>query len=99
MCNTATGMLEKGKSKALVTKSDDKINIKKQMNPGSKGIRFNLKDHDSKSKMTSSQKGKSTRPILKMNVKTTTDDQQSVNMTREENGSWDDTETDHAYDH
>ena len=80
-------MLGKQKSKALVTNPDDKINIKKQINPDSNDIWFNLRDHDSKSMMTSSQKVKSTKPILKMNAKTTTDDQQSVNMFCEENGS------------
>ena len=49
--------------------------------------------------MTSSQKVKSTKPILKMNAKTTTDDQKLVNLICEENDSQDDTETDHAYDH
>ena len=97
--NTAACMLGKAKSKALVTNPDDKINIKKQMNPGSKGIRFNLKDQDAKSMKTSSQKVRSTKPILKMNAKTTTDDQKSVNLNCEENDSQDDTETDHAYDH
>ena len=63
--NTVAGMLGKAKSIALVTDPDDKINIKKQMNPGSKGVRFNLKDHDAKSMITSSQKGKSTKPVSK----------------------------------
>ena len=45
--NTAAGMLEKANSKTLVTNPDDRINNKKQTNPGSKGIRFNLRDHDS----------------------------------------------------
>ena len=89
----------KAKGKALVTNPDDKINIKKQMNPGSTGIRFNLRDHGSQSMMTSSQKVIATRLILKTNALTTSDDQQSVNMVCEENGSWDDTEMDHAYDH
>ena len=34
-----------------------------------------------------------------MNTTTTADDQRSVNMICEENDSWDDPETDHAYDH
>ena len=45
------------------------------------------------------QKINSTKPILKMYTKITTNDQQSVNMICQENDSWDDTETDHAYDH
>ena len=96
--NTAAGMLGKAKSKILVTNLDDKINIKEQMNQGSKGIRFNLRDHDSKSMMTSSQLVKSTKPILKMNMKTKTDDQQSVKKICKENDLWDDNETDHAFD-
>ena len=38
--NTVAGMLAKANSKTLVTNPDDKINIKKQMNPGSKGVRL-----------------------------------------------------------
>ena len=38
--NTAAGILEKAKSKTLVTNPDDEINIKKQMNPSSKDIMF-----------------------------------------------------------
>ena len=49
--------------------------------------------------MIHSLKVKSTKPILKTNIKTMTDDQQSVTMISEETDSWDDTETDHAYDH
>ena len=74
--NAMTGMLERAKSKISGTNPSDKINIKKEMNPGSKGIRFNLRDHDSKSMMSSWQKVKSTKPILKLNTKATTDDQQ-----------------------
>ena len=91
-------MLGKAKNKTLVTNTDDSINNKKQTNPGSKGIRFNLRDHDSKSVTTPSQV-KSTNQILKANTKTTTDDQQSVTMISEDTNSLDDTETDQAYDH
>ena len=46
--NTAAGMLGKAKSKTLVTNSDDKIHIKKKMNPASKGVRFkDAYDHSS----------------------------------------------------
>ena len=97
--NIVADMLEKAKSRALVTNPDDKINIKKQMNLSPKGVRFTLRDHDAKSMMSSSQKVKSTKPIFKMDVKTTIDDQKSVNLIHEENDSQDDTESDHAYDH
>ena len=92
-------MLGKARSKILVTNPDDRINSKKQTNLGLKGVKFNLRDHDSKSMVTPSQKVKSTKPILKTNTNTMTDDQQSVTMIREETESWDDTETDHTYDH
>ena len=36
--NTVTGMLGKAKGKTHVTNPDDKINIKKQMNPCSKAL-------------------------------------------------------------
>ena len=65
MYNTVAGMLGKAKSKTTVTNPDAKINIKKLMNPGSKGVRLNLRGHDSKSMMTSSHKVKSTKLILK----------------------------------
>ena len=81
--NAAAGMLGKAKSKTLVTNPDDRIHNKKQTNPGSKGVKFNLRDHDSKSIMTTSQKVKSVKPILKTNAKTTTDDQQSVTVISE----------------
>ena len=58
-----------------------------------------MKDHDYKSMTTPSQKVKSTKPILKTNTETMTDDQQSVTMMSEDTNSQDDTETDHAYDH
>ena len=48
---------------------------------------------------TPSQKVKSTQPILKTNTKTMTDDQQSVTKISKETDSWDDTETNHTYDH
>ena len=97
--NTAAGMLGKAKRKTLVTNPDDRINSKKQTNPGSKGDKFYLRYYDCKSMMTPSQKIKSTKPILKTNIKTMTDDQQSVTMINEETESWNDTKTDHAYDH
>ena len=95
--NTAAGMLGKSKSKTLVT--NPRINTKKQTNPDSKVIKFNLRDHDSKSMTTPSQKVKSTKPVLKANTKTMTNDQQSVTMISKETESWEDTETDHVYDH
>ena len=97
--NTVAGMLGKEKSKTPVTNPDDGINNKKQTNSGTIGVKFNLRDHDPKSMMTPSQKVKSTKPILKMNTKTMTDDQQSFTMIRVEADSWNDTETDHTYDH
>ena len=60
--NTVAGMLGKAKSKTLKTNPYDRIN-KKQANPSSKGIRFNLRDHDSKSMTTLLQKVKSTKPF------------------------------------
>ena len=98
-CNTVAGILGKAKSETPVTNPDDRIYNKKQTNPGSKGVKFNLRDHDSKSMTTPSQKIKSTKPILKMNTKTMTDDQQSVTIISEETDSQNDTETDHAYGH
>ena len=96
--NTATVMLGKTKNKTLIANPDDRVNNWKQTNQGSKGIRFSLRDHDSKSTTTPSQKVKSTKPILKTNTKVMPDDQQSVTMIREDTESQDDTETDHAYD-
>ena len=61
--NTVAGMLGKAKSKTHVTNPDDRINNKKQTNPGSNGISLNLTDHDSKSMTTPLQKVKSTKPI------------------------------------
>ena len=97
--NTATGILGKAKNKTLVINPDNRVNNKKQTNPDSKGIRSSLRDHDSKSTTTPLQKVKSTKPTLKTNTKTMTDDQQSVTMMSEDTDSWDDTETDHTYDH
>ena len=92
-------MLGKAKSKTLVTNPDDTTNNKKQTNPSSKGVKFNLGDHHSKSMTTPSQKVKSTKTILKINTKTMTDDQQSVTKISEETDSQDDTANDHPYDH
>ena len=47
--NTAMGMLGKVKKKTLVINPNVRINSKKQTNPGSKDVRFYLRDHDSKS--------------------------------------------------
>ena len=63
-----------------------------------KRVRFTLRDQDTKSTTTPTQKANSTKPILKSNTKMTTDDQQSVTMISEDTDSQDDTETDHAYD-
>ena len=99
MYNTATGMLGKAKNKTLVANPEDRVNNRKQTNPGSKGIRFSLRDHESKSTNTPSQKVKPTKPILKTNTKTMTDDQQSVTMISEDTDPGDDTKTDHTYNH
>ena len=45
------------------------------------------------------QKAKSTKLILKLNTKTTTNDQQSVTMISEDTDSQNNTDTDHTYDH
>ena len=92
-------MLGKAKNKTLIANPDDRFNNQKQTIQGSKGISFSLRDHDCKSTTTPSQKLKSTKPILKTNTKTMTDDQQSVTMISGDTDSWDDTETDHAQYH
>ena len=45
--NTVIGMLGKAK-KTLVTNPDDRVNNNKQTNPGLKGVKFNLRDYDSR---------------------------------------------------
>ena len=97
--NTATGVLGKAKNKTPTAISNDRTNNHKKPNQGSKSVRFSSRDQDTKSTTTPAQKAKSTKPILKSNTKTTTDDQQSVTMISEDTDSRDDTETDHAYDH
>ena len=81
--NTATGAIGKAKNKTLVANPDDRVNNRKQATQGSKGIRFSLRDHDSKSPTTPSKKVKPTKPISKANNKTTIDDQQSFTMISE----------------
>ena len=97
--NTATGVLGRAKNKTLVANPYDGVNNRKQTNQGSEGIRFSLRDHDSKSTTTPSQKVKSTKHILRTNTKIMTNDKQSVTMISEDTDSWHDTETDLAYDH
>ena len=96
--NTA-GVLEKAKNKTLVASPNDRTNNHKQCNQGSKCVRFNSRDQDTKSSTTPAQKAKSTKPILKSNTKMTNDDQQSVTMISEDTNSQDNTKSDHAYDY
>ena len=97
--NTATGVLGKAKNKILAASPNHRINNCKQPNQGSKNVRLNSRDQDTKSTTAPAQKAKSTKPISKSNTRMMTDDQQSVSMISENTDSQDDTETDHVYDH
>ena len=73
-CNTATGVLGKAKNKTRASNPNDRANNCKEPNQGSKSVRFSSRDLDTKSTTTPAQKTKSTKPILKSNTKTMTDD-------------------------
>ena len=72
--STATGVIGKAKNKTLSASPNDRTNNHAQPNQGSESVRFSLRDQDTKSTTTPAQKAKSTKPNLKSNTKTTTDD-------------------------